>query len=379
MDIKPPPKKRPLQVPVRETPPVTSQVPPPSDVTTDSRRKRISRRQLWAIILTCIGLLLLITSALAVSWYTWAIAPRSAETNQVRIVVESGDTASSIAATLYEHNLIRSRAAFSLYTQLTGTRNKLQAGGYVLSPNQNVSSIVDHMVSGKTDEFDVTILPGLTLDELRVQFKSDGFSDQEITEAFSATYDHPLLATRPAGSTLEGYIFPETYRMNADQTLEALLKRAFDQLYKALQDKKYLDEFAKQNLTIHQALTMASIIQKEVANVTDQQQVSQVFHKRLAEGIALQSDPTFIYAARKAGVEPRIDYDSPYNTYKYAGLPPGPIANFNFSALEAVVSPAAGDFLYFVADQYGITHFSKTIEEHEAKVQQFCTDHCNDF
>lgn len=382
MDIKPPPKrKKPLP---RSKPVAQSTVPQePSFESTPLSHPRASawtRRQ-W-VTFGLVGLAVLITasSVSAAVWYRWALQPRSSDAAQVRVVVEPGETVTSISDALHDSELIRSRLAFHIYVQLSGLRTKLQAGGYVLSPNQDIPSIVEHLTTGKTDEFDITIPPGLTLKELRERFLADGFTSDEVDAAFNSPYTaHPLLTGRPAGAGLEGYIYPETYRMNADQPLSALLERSFDELYQELQTKGLLAEFAQRGLSLHEAVTMASIIQKEVAAVSDQAQVAQVFHKRLKEGIFLQSDPTFIYAARQKGVQPRVDLESPYNTYRHPGLPPGPIANFNFSAIEAVARPAAGDFLYFVADQEGTTHFSRTLKEHEAKVNRYCTEHCNDF
>ena len=374
MDIKPPPKRpSPTAVPA----PSQQSVPAPVEVSPSPQppKKRITRKQLTSLALAGAGLLILLATIATVSWYNWAISPRSDEDHQVRVVVESGDTAASIADSLYEHELIRSRLAFGLYTQLSGTRSKLQAGGYVLSANQSVASIVEHMTSGKTDEFNITIPPGLTLDGLRDHFKRDGFSDAEITAAFNKDYEHPLLASRPADATLEGYIYPETYRMSADRGLDALFVRTFDQMYKVLQEGKYLDEYAKRNLTIHQGVTLASIVQKEVKNPVDQKQVAQVFLKRLADGISLGSDVTYMYAAEQMGVRATPSLESPYNTRKYAGLPPGPIANMNPSALEAVAFPAPGDYLYFVAGDgadEGKTFFARTEAEHEANVAAHC-------
>ena len=129
-------------------------------------------------------------------------------------------------------------------------------------------------------------------------------------------YSHPLLASKPAGASLEGYIFPETYRMSANQTLDTLFMRTFDQMYKVLQEGKYLDEFTKHNLTIHQAITLASIVQKEVKSPTDQKQVAQVFLKRLSMGIPLGSDVTYMYAAEQMGAVASPSLESPYNTRK---------------------------------------------------------------
>ncbi len=207
----------------------------------------------------------------------------------------------------------------------------------------------------------------------------DGFSTQEVEQAFAANYDHPLFAAKPADASLEGYIYPETYRITADSNVATLFKKSFDEFYAVIQQNKLVEGLAVRSLNLHQGITLASVIQKEVPGETDQKQVAQVFLKRLNEDIALQSDPTFIYPARQAGQEPKVNFDSPYNTYVHKGLPVGPIANFNLSAITAIIVPAEGEFLYFVADKEGTTHYSLTLEEHEAKVRQFCTDHCNDF
>ena len=380
MDIKPPPKRqRPRVAHSAAMPQLSNPVPVNVPPAPQSPKRRLTRKRLISLALAGTGLLILITTIATASWYNWAISPRSDEDHQVRIVVESGDTAASIADTLYEHELIRSRLAFGIYTQLTGTRSKLQAGGYVLSANQSVGSIVEHMTSGKTDEFNITIPPGLTLEDLRDHFKRDGFSDAEITAALNKNYTHPLLATRPAGATLEGYIYPETYRMSADQSLDTLFVRTFDQMYEVMQKGKYLEAYAKRNLTIHQAVTLASIVQKEVKNPVDQKQVAQVFLRRLSIDMPLGSDVTYMYAAEQSGVRATPSLESPYNTRKYRGLPPGPIANMNPSALEAVAFPAAGDFLYFVAGDgvdEGKTFFSRTQEEHDANVAAHCHELC---
>ena len=141
-----------------------------------------------------------------------------------------------------------------------------------------------------------------------------------------------------------------------------------------------MDEFAKRNLTIHQAITLASIVQKEVKNPVDQKQVAQVFLKRLADGMQLGSDVTYMYAADQMGVEGTPALESPYNTRKYTGLPPGPISNMNPSALDAVAFPAPGEYVYFVAGDgpdEGKTFFAYTVEEHEANIAAHCRELCN--
>lgn len=370
MDIRPPRRK-----PVSISPDLPRVAPLGLDELEAPKPLKRSRRKLGTTVLVATAAILVSAALSTAIWYGWATGAPGSDDRQVRVVVEPGDTAVDIAQTLHEHQLIRSKLAFNVYTQLTGSRAKLQAGGYVFSQNQDVSSIVEHMVSGKTDEIDLTISPGLTLKELRTAFFRDGFSEAEITEAFDADYDHPLLASRPSGATLEGYIYPETYRMNANQSLKELLERSFDQFYDVLQEKRYLEEYQKRGLNIHQAVTLASIVQKEVKDPVDQKQVAQVFLRRMDVGMELGSDVTFIYAAEQLGVEARPGLDSPYNTRKYAGLPPGPIANMNPSALEAVALPAAGDFLFFVAGDgadEGKTFYARTEAEHQANIAAHC-------
>lgn len=381
MDIRPPqkrPQKEPMDIPA-SAPRDLSQLPAVSLITEHSQpRKKPWWKRFGIKLAILLGFLAVAVGILISSlvWYQWALSAPSVDTREVRIVVEPGETAASIANNLHDHDLIRSRLAFNIYTYLSGARPKLQAGGYVLAPNQDARAIVEHLTSGQTDEFNITILPGLTLNELRTQFIRDGFSDDEITEAFEATYDHPLLATKPVNATLEGYIFPETYRMNADQTLQELFERSFDELYSRLEDTKYLEEFTRRNLSIHDGLTLASIVQKEVEDPTDQKQVAQVFLARLGMGMQLGSDVTYMYAAKQMGVTGTPSLESPYNTRKYVGLPPGPISNMNPSAIDAVAFPAPGDFLYFVAGDDGKTYFSKTEAEHEANVRAHCTTLC---
>jgi UPF0755 protein len=149
-------------------------------------------------------------------------------------------------------------------------------------------------------------------------------------------------------------------------------------------DNNLVAQFKTQGLSLYQGITLASIIQREVLSVggattptSDQQQVAQVFFSRLTIGMPLGSDVTFIYGAKKLGVEPISTLNSPYNTRIIAGLPPGPISSPGLTALIATAQPADGDYLYFVAGDDGTTHFGRTLVEHEQNVRQYCTIECN--
>ncbi len=388
MDILPPPKRSQqpsVHVPSRSATTTKPERPTPKSVTPLStpparstppylKRPWYRKWQLWVLI--ALGLFVLAAVSI-MTWYTLALQPKSSTEQKIQLVVSEGESSSSIIDKMAENGLVRSKFATRLYVELSGNKSKMQAGGYILSPTQSVSEIVDHIVAGKTDEQLVTIPPGRTLKELREDLKKFGYSDSDIDEAFAAKYDSPLLVDKPADASLEGYIYPESFQLVAGQPLSVLFQKSFDELYQKLQTDGMIDKFKSHGLNIHQALTLASIVQKEVGDPATQKQVAQVFYKRLTDGMVLGSDVTFEYAAAQLGVTPAVDIDSPYNTRRNPGLPPGPIANMNYSALQAVADPAPGDYLYFVAGDDGVTYFSRTVEEHEANVAAHCHDLCN--
>lgn len=290
-----------------------------------------SARRWWLVAFIALVTAAVMGAAVVIG-YQWALRPVQANVaEQVRFTVEEGQVSSEIARNLKAAGLIRSQTAFRLYASLSGTKDQLQAGGYALTRAMSVSEIIEHMSSGRTDELDVTILPGMSLikladAELEGSLVKQGFSPDELRRAFAANYDHPLLRDKPAGVGLDGYIYPETYRVLANVDANDLVTRSFDEFYSVLQANDVVSRLAARGLSLHQGLTLASIIQQEVSDETLQKQVAQVFLKRLADDMELGSDPTFIYAAERDGAEPTINYDSPYNTRRYKGLPPGPMA-----------------------------------------------------
>lgn len=331
----------------------------------------------WALAIVGIFILLLIGGGVAAKvWYDQALEPVSQQEERIRVRVESGQAVDAIARTLKEEGVIKSQLAFRILAKQTGTLHTLQAGEYFLSPSQSAQEILDVLAEGKIDTYNVTILPGLTLKTLKQKLQKDGFAADKIDAAFAKEYDHPLLADKPADMSLEGYIFPDTYQVNSQTTVEQLLMRSFDTLYAKVQAEGIVAGLKDRGFTLHQGITLASIVQKEVSDYDTQRQVAQVFEHRLSIDMELGSDVTFMYAAELTGQEERVDIDSPYNTRRYKGLPPGPIANFNFHALQAVANPASGDFVYFVAGDDGKTHFAHTLDEHEHNVQLYCIKLC---
>lgn len=337
------------------------------------------RYKVWWIagIAGVIVMLAIITFISLFTWYKSALTPRDSKTgHKVRIEINSGDTTPDIARKLQKAGVIKSAVAFEWYMRLERPQSTLQAGTYALSPKSSVQNIVNHIEGGKTDLFMITILPGSTLEEIEKTLIGYGYTKTEVEKAFKATYTQPLLADRPKGASLEGYIFPETFEVYANDSLESLFIRDFTALYARLEKDGLIDKFKARGLNLHQAFTMASIVQKEASSPEDQLKVAQVFYTRLSMNMKLETDPTFIYAAKMMGVEPRVDIDSPYNTRLYPGLPPGPIGNMEYSALQAVADPATTDYVYFVAGDDGTTHFSHTLAEHEENTQKYCHKLC---
>lgn len=385
MDIRPP-KKRPLSPPVRpQSPPVTSQAPvlsaPPVEPSAPVGQKQTKnikkRRRLWLWIPVGLLIFLAAVAAGAFIWYRLSLHPvNSSDTSKVRVTINEGTAPASIEQTLKSDHLIRSTLAFEIYTRLTDTRSKLQAGVYSFSPSDSLPSIVDKLVGGKVDQFEITFLPGATVAQDKAALVASGYSQAEVDAAFNKQYDHPLFATKPASADLEGYVYGETYKFDSDATVEQILTKTFDEFYATITADNLVEGFQKQGLTLYQGITLASIVQREVSNPDDQRQVAQIFLKRLSIGMPLGSDVTYHYAAQKLGVAPTPTLDSPYNTRIYPGLPPGPIAAPGRMALDAVANPAAGDYLYFLSGDDGKTYYATTEQEHQANIANHCQIKC---
>lgn len=311
-------------------------------------------------------------------WYkSNLVSPNPQNTTGQKVVIAKGSTINDIARQLEEVKLIKSAAAFELYYRFHGER-PLQAGEYTILRQLGVAEIVEVLAEGRNREYSLTFLPGQNMMDIQATLKKAGFKDADIKAAFQKQYaTYAMMQQRPSGSDIEGFVFPDTYSFGENYTVENILKRPFDHMQAYITEQKLEAAYRKHGLTLYQGIILASIIQKEVNSQTDMAHVSQVFHSRLKKGMPLGSDPTFVYPAKKQNKQPHPDFESPYNTYKITGLPPGPIANPGKEALYAAAYPSVDtDDLYFVAGDDGKTHFSKTNEEHEALTERYCRERC---
>jgi len=332
-----------------------------------------SRKWPWLLILA----LLLGVFVVLVSWYNTNLQPVSSSTEETVITVQAGAAATEIAEELESAGIIRSARVFDIYTRLEDKRNKLQAGGYKFSPSLSVQQIVQMLVDGSVATDLVTILPAQRLDQVAAAFVQAGYSASEVDTALEADLyrNHSALVDLPPDSSLEGYLYPDSYQRDNNTSLEDIVNASLDEMDRAI-TPKLVKAWADQGLTVHQAVTIASIVETEVSIPEDRLTVAQVFLKRYNEGIRLGADPTAFYGAIIGGLEPTVHADTPYNTRIYEGLPPGPISNVSSESLEAVAYPSDTNFLFFVAGDDGTTHFSRTLEEHEALTERYCTKLC---
>lgn len=339
------------------------------------KRERKQRHLLRNSVVAAIALLAAVVLTTFI-WWTSSNEPVNAlDKNTYQFVVDEGSTIDDIASALQSADFIRSTLAFRIYMRLHG--GVVQAGNHMLSPSYTLSEIADKLAVASTDEVDIQIPPGLTLDELRDVFKQNDYTDAEIEAALNATYDNAILADRPAGATLEGYLYPDTYRVYAGDSLDVVIQKALDRFEEVANENNLAAGFAAHGLSFYQGVTLASIVTKEVQNTDDQKLVASVFYNRLNIGMNLGSDVTFQYAFNSGLCDVNSpECDSVYNTRLYEELPPGPIANPSLSALQAVAYPAESNYYYFVAGEDGNTYFSETADQHNQAVADHCGSLC---
>lgn len=352
---------------------------------------RHDQKMSWHILLkSCsflfLGLFLLI-AGFVILWYNSQLSPLDSDSQLKKIVIKSGENSLQIGQDLEKQLVIRSAFIFDLYTRLHSKNSLLQAGTYRLSSSESIPQIVEHLVKGNVDKFEITFYPGATLvdnsdkpaakkQDATTVLKRAGYSEEEIRSALNMKNIGPLFAGKPDDAGIEGYIFGETYQFNTGATVEEILQKVFDEFYANIQKEGFIEKFAAHGLNLFQGITLASIVQRESSNPDDQKQISQVFYSRLDQGMVLGSDVTYQYAAAQLGVPATPNLDSPYNTRRFAGLPPGPISSPGLSALQAVADPAPGSYLYFVSDPQGKIHFAKTDAEHQQNIIDYCGAGC---
>lgn len=301
----------------------------------------------------------------------------------VEITVSPGEGPADIGERLEEAGVITSATQFRILVSLMGFDRLLQAGEYEFRRDMPVLEVVYRMRNGITATRTVTVLTGWRLGEIAQALESAGVPRDEFLAAASRLdYDFDFVREIPPGQTLEGYLYPATYTVRASDTGETMVQKMLEAFAQNVPVQSITEQAQRYNLTFHEVVTIASIIDRE-AKVADEKPImAQVFLSRIRQGIPLEADPTVQYAvSEQPGSIARygywkspltiedLNYDSPYNTYLYWGIPPGPIASTQADAITAVVQPSDTNYLYFVATPEGTHAFAETLEQHLQNIE----------
>lgn len=334
-------------------------------------------KRLLTLVPLMIILFLIAIAVGARAWYVVNLRPAQNESSPTKVIIENGSSEEQIAKLLKEKNLIKNELAFKTYVKNSKYSGKLKAGTYELDGIQTTKEIVEVLGGGKDASVLFTIISGLRIDQIKSRFVKAGYTEAEVNEAFDAVnyQNHPALTGKPKSASLEGYLYPESFRMTAQTPAKEIVRQSLDQMAKRLTSER-LSAFKAQGLAVHEAVIIASMIEKEVIIPEDKRVVAQIFLKRLREGISLGSDVTYIYAAAVFGGVASPELDNPYNTRKYTGLPPGPIANVSESSLDAVAYPTDTEYLFFISGDDGKTYYGKTSADHENNIRLYCQKLC---
>ena len=316
--------------------------------------------------------------------------------------IKTNQTIGDIAENLKKAGLIRSDFAFKTYLKLSSKSAKIKAGTYSLRANLSAKEIVEQMEKGvaSSEVFNLTVLPGETLKEIKQKLIKLGYSTEQIDAALLKKYDSPVLKglydsegkltnpAQPANVALEGYLYGETYQFYKGETVEHIFETMINQLNSVVVANNIEEKFQKRGFSLREGLILASIIQKE-AHSEDMPGVSMVFQNRLKVGMTLGSDVTATYAADL--VNPNRDRNDPnnnlrvletdnlYNTRKHTGLTPGPICSPGITAILAVAEPDENkrSMRYFLTGDDGKMYYSVTDTEHTQKIRDYCQKLCS--
>lgn len=318
--------------------------------------------------------LLLLIGIISGAYFSYFLfTPISIGAEPVKITVSPGDTISDVAKVLHEKGILRYPFLLGFVASLQKDR-LLQTGEYAFVKDVTILGIHRILTSGPTRiEKTIKIIEGWTTEQIASYLEKESFgpAGSFLAKLYPTSYrsSYSFLSRIPDTSTLEGYLFPDTYRVFHDATQEDIIAKLLVNF-----DNKFTPamraEALRQGHTIHDVVTLASIIEREVAKDDERKMVADIFLRRIKKGIPLQADSTVNYITKKNTPQATITdthIDSPYNTYRYRGLPPGPIGSPSLSSLEAALYPTKNEYWFFLTSPEGLVHYSKTFDEHKKK------------
>ncbi len=311
-------------------------------------------------------------TAVVLDLLAYAATPAKKTAEAEVFAVSPGEPFSALAGRLFDRGLIEMPQKFRRYARLRGFDKQVKAGEYELSAAMAPRQILSTMVEGKVRLRRLTIPEGYNLVQIAAASAAAGLASEE--EFLSKAYDQALV--RKMGfeaESFEGYLFPETYyfprNLSAKQMISAMVER-----FRAVFLPPWQRRAEQIGFSVHEIVTLASIIEKETGAAEERPLIASVFHNRLAKGMRLESDPTVIYGIESFDgnlTRKHLRTPTAYNTYRMRGLPPGPIASPGRASIEAALFPAESPYLYFVSKKDGTHHFSTTYREHNAAVRKY--------
>ncbi len=325
------------------------------------------------VIIACLILVGIGAAAayLAYDLRRYAGRPAGPPSEQV-LTIPPGQSFAATLADLEDAGLIRHPLRFRLLARIGDHDRRIQAGEYLLSPAMTPKQILTHLSEGRVHLIRLTIPEGETAAQIAARSEAAGLASRETFMA--AATDPAFLKTLdiPAKDA-EGYLFPETYRFPRRTTAQEMIQTMVREFRKVFVSE-WNARAGALGMTVHEVVTLASIIEKETGAPAERPVIASVFHNRLKRNMRLQSDPTVIYGLNEFDgnlTRRHLETPTPYNTYTQGGLPPGPIANPGRASLEAALFPAETRYLYFVSQNDGSHHFSKTLAEHNRAVRKY--------
>ncbi|WP_164668527.1 endolytic transglycosylase MltG [Virgibacillus doumboii] len=339
-------------------------------------------RKVVSILIISLVLILVIGGVSGYMYIKSALEPVDPDSNkEVQVEIPLGSSTSDIANILEKNGIIKNGLVFRFYIKFNNESN-FQAGNYTFSPSMKLDEIIESLKSGKVLKeplYTITIPEGKTIDEIAgIYSKKLSFTKEEfLNKVNDPGYIEVLINTYPSILTndilnpdirtpLEGYLFAATYSFYKEKpSIETVVEKMLDKTESVV--TPFLDEISAMDFSVHEALTMASIVENESSTVEQRKKIAGVFYNRLDKGMPLQTDPTVLYALGKHKDKvllEDLEIESPYNTYHVNALPIGPISNFAKTSLEATLNPEESDYLYFLHDGEGNIHYSKTNERH---------------
>jgi UPF0755 protein len=327
-------------------------------------------KKLRPLIYAAFTFLLLLLPLLTITHFLSSSAGHGEQVKLFRF--SSGYTVKKISEDLERGRIISSSSLFSLYARFNGMDGKVKAGTYRFSDAMTPAEILRKLVSGDVDEVRFALPEGYSIYQVaelldkRGIFKKDAFLEQCFNRSFLAR-----LAIN--ANSVEGFLYPSTYVVQPGMDEAALIKEMVSR-FRSIYDKKFAERARSLGLNQTNVLTIASLIEKEAVNPLERPIIASVFLNRLRKGMPLQSDPTAVYGIRAfAGKISKNDIlrDTPYNTYRIKGLPPGPIGNPGEASIEAALAPARTKYIYFVSKMDGTHHFSENLQQHNNAIQRY--------